>query len=368
MNFLFRADASTTIGSGHVMRCLRLANKLQNEGHQIFFFQRDLNGNLIEFTIDQGINTIKLERTSGNKSTSEKSFYANWLEVAQGVDASQCSEAIKKLPPIDWIVVDHYALDIEWETAVNPGKYKILVIDDLANRKHNCDLLVDQNFYLNMNTRYSTLVPPECKLLLGPQFAIMDTSFQEYHLSYPLRNDTNKKEIKNILVYFGGVDISNESLKVIDAISKSDVLKKFDFHFIIGLKNPHRKKILNLTKFIRNINTYDFIKNMAQFMEQIDICIGAGGTTTWERACLGIPMLLVSIAHNQEKICQDLAQDGYIDYLGQADKIDSTVWQKALEEFLTSPIKHSIMSEKLRNLTAGKGLSIITSQLLSFER
>ena len=148
----FRCDASIQIGSGHVMRCLTLANELHDKGVEITFVCREHPGHLFDF-----IETSKHCLMSLPLPTSlavGKLAHAQWLGVTQEEDARQSIEALKIIGHVDWLVVDHYALDVEWETAMRVGTEHIMVIDDLADRKHDCDVLLDQNYYDGLEGRY----------------------------------------------------------------------------------------------------------------------------------------------------------------------------------------------------------------------
>ena len=193
---VIRADASEQIGSGHLMRCLTLADRMRREGTEVHFICRDLVGNLNHLVCEQGFPLHVLPRHADDPSLSG---YAAWLTVAQETDARETGEVLCTLAPIMRLVVDSYALDEVWERIVRPLVGEIFVIDDLANRKHDCDILLDQNFYCAMQHRYDGLVPPSCKLLLGPSHALLREEF------YAAKKKLRRRDghLRRILVFYG---------------------------------------------------------------------------------------------------------------------------------------------------------------------
>lgn len=310
---VFRVDSSIKIGSGHVMRCLTLAKQLKSK-HEVVFISRNLSGNLNEF-VQQ--NSFKLFELPKGNSTHAFAGYEEWLTVTQHEDAQQTIDILKRYSEVDGIVVDSYAIDEKWENLIRPYVQRIMVIDDLANRKHNCDILLDQNYVCNMSVRYSNLVPRQCQLLLGPQFTLLREEFYKARENLRQRDGT----VKNILVFFGGSDITNETMKSLQAI---DMLNdpEINVNVIVGKNNPHKEQVQVYCYQRRNINYFCQITNIAEMMNLADIAIGAGGTTTWERSFLKLPSIVLAVADNQVQLCEACGKAGYIRYLGTASTID----------------------------------------------
>lgn len=317
MNVIIRADASTSIGSGHVMRCLTLAHRLKKEKNaKVVFVMRDLPGNLIDVVEKQGFDVLKL--SSANQKYSLNG-YGLWLTVPMDVDAQQTIEVLQHYlqghgcDVVDRLIVDSYALDEQWEQALRPYCREIMVIDDLANRKHDCDILLDQNFYLNKDVRYAGLVPEHCKMLLGPEHALLREEFHEVkkHLR---KRDGN---IKNILVFYGGSDLTNETEKAIKALVQlHDEGYNFTADIITGVSNFRREKIEKICSKYQFFHYYCQVSNMAEFMNKADLMLGAGGSTTWERLYMELPALVTAVAENQIQGCRDCSHAGIIEYLG----------------------------------------------------
>ena len=332
---VIRADASTSIGSGHVMRCLTLAYRLKKEKNaRVVFVMRVLPGNLIGVVEKQGFEVLKL--SPANKRYSLNG-YGLWLTVPMEVDAQQTIKVLQHYlqehgcDVVDRLIVDSYALDEQWERMLRPYCKEIMVIDDLANRRHECDILLDQNFYLNKDVRYAGLVPEHCKMLLGPEHALLREEFHEAkkHLR---KRDGN---IKNILVFYGGSDLTNETEKAIQALVQlHDEGYKFTADVITGVSNSRREKIEKICSKYRFLQYYCQVSNMAEFMNKADLMLGAGGSTTWERLYMELPALVTAVAENQIQGCRDCSQAGIIEYLGINEDVSVDTILEALHKKL----------------------------------
>lgn len=335
MNVIIRADASTSIGSGHAMRCLTLAHRLKKEkSAKVVFVMRVLSGNLIGVVEKQGFEVLQLPLANQKYSLSG---YGLWLTVPMDVDAQQTIEILQHYlqehgcDVVDRLIVDSYALDEQWEQVLRPYCREIMVIDDLANRKHDCDILLDQNFYLNKDVRYAGLVPEHCKMLLGPEHALLREEFYEAkkHLRKRYGN------IKNILVFYGGSDLTNETEKAIKALVQlHDEGYSFTADIITGLSNSRRGKIEKICSKYHFLHYYCQVSNMAEFMNKADLMLGAGGSTTWERLYMELPALVTAVAENQIQGCEDCSQAGIIEYLGINDDVRVDTILEALHKKL----------------------------------
>lgn len=330
--FVFiKADASTSIGIGHVMRCLTLAHRLKKEENaKVVFVMRVLPGNLIGVVEKQGFEVLQLPPANQKYSLSG---YGLWLTVPMEVDAQQTIKVLQHYlqehgcDVVDRLIVDSYALDEQWERMLRPYCREIMVIDDLANRRHDCDILLDQNFYLNKDARYAGLVPEHCKMLLGAEHALLREEFYEAkkHLR---KRDGN---IKNILVFYGGSDLTNETEKAIEALVQlNDEGYNFTADVITGVSNSRREKIEKICSKYRFLQYYCQVSNMAEFMNKADLMLGAGGSTTWERLYMELPALVTAVAENQIQGCEDCSQAGLIDYIGESEKVTVDVIVNAL--------------------------------------
>ena len=327
MKVVIRVDASSHIGSGHVMRCLSLAAKLQKEHDaQVCFIMRQLVGNLFSLVQDKGYSVLPLPA----EQTEQKLIgYEKWLTVPVEQDAKETIAELKAVGPVDLLVIDSYAIDVTWENAVRPYVKKIMVIDDLANRRHNCDLLLDQNLYEDMYTRYDRLVPSHCQLYLGPKYALLRDEFYEARKMVRLRNGA----IQNILVFYGGVDATNETMKALRALEKIRNADSVTVNVIVGTNNPYKGEIEKCCMMHTNWHFYCQVSDMAEFMNQADLMLGAGGSTTWERCFLRLPALVTAVAENQIEICKFAEQCGLVKYLGTFNEVTVGQIKREINQF-----------------------------------
>jgi UDP-2,4-diacetamido-2,4,6-trideoxy-beta-L-altropyranose hydrolase len=300
MKVVFRADASLAMGTGHVMRCLALAQALKGNGANVEFICRKHKGSLIDKICSNGFNVHELEVL---EEVDDKLTHSHWLGSTQQQDADDCIN-ILKTKKTSWLIVDHYALDSQWQKRLKPYYEKLMVIDDLADRKHLCDILLDQNFERSSQD-YKDLVPMSANLLMGPKFALLRPEFGKYR-QYSLNRRKDEK-FKKLLVNMGGIDSDNITGKVIERLRTAKLPKDVEITIVMGKMAPH------LASVITNANNLPYrsevkvdVDNMAELMANADIAIGASGATTWERCCLGLPTIQLITAYNQEFIAQKL--------------------------------------------------------------
>jgi UDP-2,4-diacetamido-2,4,6-trideoxy-beta-L-altropyranose hydrolase len=280
MNVVFRADARPDIGSGHVVRCLALADALRARQSSVRFVSAGLPAPFQRQLADRG------------------------LEVREAGSTAESSRAALSDRQWDWLVVDHYELDAEWERAVRGPVSRILVIDDLANRPHDCDLLLDQNLHDDMPGRYEGRVPAGCHLLLGPRYALLREEFARERERVKPRDGA----VRRILVCFGGVDAGNATEAALRGLIAAGTAG-MHVDVVIGALHPQRQAIQALCEkqqFACHVDT----PRMAALMAAADLAIGAGGTATWERCCLGLPALVFAIADNQRCVVEQGARRG----------------------------------------------------------
>ncbi|MCL4439984.1 MAG: UDP-2,4-diacetamido-2,4,6-trideoxy-beta-L-altropyranose hydrolase [Firmicutes bacterium] len=290
MDVVFRVDASVQMGTGHLTRCLTLADGLRAKGaEKIYFVCRLLPGNLCQYLESKGHVVYRMPCSP------------QWLET----DAGDTRTLLAGIGGINWLVVDHYALDSRWETQMRPYARKIMVIDDLADRPHDCDLLLDQNLYENMETRYRGLVQEHCRQLLGPKYALLRPEFRDARKN--LRNRDGA--VHRILVFFGGSDPTNETAKALEAVR---MINRPDIYLdvVVGAANPHRNQIKQLCSTLPNTAFFCQVSNIANLMAEADLAIGAGGTATWERCFLGLPSITMIVARNQADTTAAVAAHG----------------------------------------------------------
>ena len=354
MRFAIRTDASLIIGSGHVMRCLALAHALSELGNEVVFICKEHDSNLINKIIDSGYEVKRLPLTSANELGSPLT-YAEWLGGTQEDDVEKTISAINSIE-VDWMIVDHYALDDFWHKKIRPYVKRIFVIDDLGDRNHDCDILLDQNLGATRE-KYQEIVPKDCEFLLGPKYALLRPEFAQWRE----KSLERRKQIikpKNILVSLGGVDPKNITTDVIREFSKIPTLADAEVNVVLGSQSPHSNAVeLAAKKSPLKINVHVDTKRMAELMSQSDLAIGASGSSSWERCALGLPTINYVIADNQKRIAQELAKNGAsITIRSNKDLLDAI---RKINESL------SAFSLASAGLVDGIGVSRVINSLLS---
>jgi len=297
---VIRADASLQMGTGHIMRCLTLAEALKKEAVEVEFICREHEGNLIERIKLQDFKVHVLP-LSQNIAIDDGLYGSQWLGANQQEDAALCLPILEKIKP-DWLIVDHYSLDQTWQSVLAECFSKLMVIDDLANRKHQCDILLDQT-YGRKESDYTGLVPKRSLLLLGSEYALLRPEFTEWR-EYSLQRRI-KPTFKKLLITMGGVDADNVTGELLDVLKGCSLPKELEINIVMGATAPHLKKIQQQAELLPyKTNVLVDVSNMAEIMANADLAIGAAGATTWERCCLGLPTIQIVIALNQRLIAE----------------------------------------------------------------
>lgn len=344
---VIRVDASTHTGLGHLVRCRTLATFLRARGAGIRFICRAHPGHRIADLEADAFPVGTLPTPP--PATIADDDYAGWLGVTQAQDAAETLTALGDGRP-DWLIVDHYGLDAEWEQALRPRVGRILVIDDLANRRHDCDLLLDQNHVRHGSARYQALLPTGARLLLGPRYALLHPAYREWRQT--LRPRTG--EVLHLLIFFGGSDPRNLTGLALNALAMP-ALAHLTVNVVVGANNPHQTRIAAQVATRPSARLYGPRPHLADLMAEADLAIGAGGATTWERCCLGLPSLVVSIADNQRPASTALAADGFIQYLGDQDGVTVATLREAVLSLVSDPVRRRALSMAGTELVDGEG-------------
>lgn len=351
-NIWIRTDASRTIGSGHVMRMLTLAEQLRKHGASVCFISREHPGHMIDTIEAHGFPVYSLPFTYHSGERNLIRNYDTWLGAYLEEEIAQVKAIFDvqlKGERADWLIVDHYALDRTWERALRHYARRIMVVDDLADRPHDCDLLLDQNAHEHLEERYNTLVPPNTKKLLGPAYALLRDEFRTV-----LNKDRLQvKEISRILIFFGGSDPTNETEKALTAL-KDHRYSHIVMDVIVGKSNPQKERIQKICQTFHQANYLLQIDNMAERMAQADLFIGAGGSATWERCYLGLPSIVIAVAENQVEAMEYLAKQGAVLYLGWHQHITPDSIRQSVNELIQNPEKLIEMSRICQAIMSGK--------------
>lgn len=354
----FRVDASIEIGTGHVMRCLTLAEELKCQGHECLFICRDHEGHLGKYIIEKGFTVFLLKKVISNNSDFPNwNVYANWLGIHWEDDALQTLQVLAHRN-IDWLVVDHYALDARWEQLLTPQACQIMVIDDLADRPHICELLLDQTFG-RKSQDYNKWLPKNCKILCGSDYALLRQEFSNLR-SHSLERRKNSI-FRKLLITMGGVDKYNVTGKVMSALCHSKLPKDCNITVVMGSTAPWISTIKEQAKVMPwSTNVLVGVNNMAELMAASDVAIGAAGSTSWERCCLGLPAILLVLAENQLSIADALEKAGASEVI----QINDIEKQLPISRLLTSKKQMHSMSNASSKVTSGNGVSKIINILV----
>ena len=341
-HIVFRADSSSKIGWGHILRCSALAQRFKEKNYKVSFIVRPHLNNISHILNKNGFNIFYLK---------DKKYC--WKE-----DAIQTKNIIKNIGQIDWLIMDNYGLDAKWENVVRPFVKKLMVIDDMTLRTHECDLLLDQNYYKNTNKLYSKFIPKESKILLGPKFALIRNNFYEKRKKLKLRSG----EINRILISFGGSDNIHEILKVMNAITELD--KKIEVDLLLPNLNQNYTEIQKLLSKFTNITIHYQNLDIVKLMINADLSIGAGGSSNWERCCLGLPSVVSIFAKNQLQLTTELAEKGCIVNLGMSKKLSSKNYVNTIKNL--DKFSLNKMSKNGLKLVDGKGTIRVVKEMLNF--
>lgn len=354
MLIIFRADASLQIGTGHIMRCLTLADALRERGARCCFVCRPHQGHLLPLITRRGHRALSLPRLQEgyqHNYSHNCTAHAHWLGTEWNTDAKDTQQALSALTvvePVDWLVVDHYALDVCWEQALRPHAKRIMVIDDLADRRHDCDLLLDQNLGRSLQD-YNGLLKDKTAALIGPQYALLRHEFAAFRAQSLTRRERGP-DLRRLLISMGGVDKDNATSQVLSVLQGCTLPADFSATVVMGQHAPWLAQVeAQAAQMPWPTEVLVSVDNMAQLMADSDLAIGAAGGTAWERCCIGLPSLVFALANNQ------LSSAFALQKAGAAVVIES---HRQLSSFM-APLQEREMAKKVLTKLS-KAASLIT--------
>jgi UDP-2,4-diacetamido-2,4,6-trideoxy-beta-L-altropyranose hydrolase len=345
---VFRADASSTIGSGHVMRCLALGDHLAARNAEVIFASRELTGDLINDIEARGHKVLRLPRPDPAK-------VGVALEESDADDFAAALDRLHK-PKADWVIVDNYQLGQVWEQRVRPLAPRLAAIDDLADRPHGVDLLIDQNLVGGFENRYDRLVASRCLKLLGPRYALLAQSYRK------LRPHVRRTAAipSNILVFFGMADTRLTALAV---QALRELPHAFSATIVLDNGNVQHRLVRDAVGGDERLNLVGRLPNLAAAMLANDVFVGASGATSWERLCMGLKAIVVTLADNQVPLARELAARGFVDWLGDADAVTAEDLSKSVERLISRPVQADL-AELMMGLVDGLGAERVCDALL----
>lgn len=361
MHIVFRTDASIQIGTGHVMRCLTLADALRERGATSTFVCRQHSGHLLDVIAHRGHHAVALPSlaTTTNR-ISDDTAYAAWLGTDWQTDAQQTREALGG-DGVDWLVVDHYALDQRWEQALRPYCKNLMVIDDLADRKHDCDVLLDQNLGRSPQD-YAGLLKPHTATYIGPQYALLRPEFA--HLRSQSLARRSEPQLKHLLITMGGVDKDNATGQVLQTLTACHLPRDLRITAVMGPYAPCLAEVKQqAAQMSWSTEVLVGVSDMAQLMADSDLCIGAAGSTSWERCCLGLPTVMLILAANQHDAAIALSGMGAVKCINQPAQLVTDL-KRFIENIDGLQMKR--FSAQSAAICNGRGSEVIAAQLMAF--
>ena len=360
--FAFRVDASPEIGIGHLMRCLTLADALRDRGAQCHFLSRGHPGPYTDRVIRAGHGVHAL-KSGARRSPAAPSGpgHAAWLGTDWRADAEEVRDILASIEP-DWLVVDHYALDEAWERLVRPRCRRIAVIDDLVDRPHDCDLLLDQTLG-RAPEAYRSLVPERCELFTGASHALLRREFAELRAASLARRSA-QPSLRNLLVTMGGIDQANATERVLEALARCALPTDCRITVVMGASAPWLDSVrARASSMPWPARVLVDVTDMATLLSETDLSIGAPGTTSWERCCLGVPALLLVLAENQRHNASALEAAGAAVVLKERAPSLASI-ASALDGLLHQERLRS-MSDAASRITSGRGAGRLADHLLN---
>ncbi|WP_425045264.1 UDP-2,4-diacetamido-2,4,6-trideoxy-beta-L-altropyranose hydrolase [Primorskyibacter sp. S87] len=361
---IFRADAGLDIGTGHVMRCLTLADALRDQGAEAVFVTRDHRGHVIPAITGRGHRVDILPGNTGVPygAHPEAPGHADWLEADWRADAAATS-AVLEAEGADWLVVDHYALDRAWQQAARPAGIRLLVVDDLADRSHLADVLLDQNTG-RQAADYDGRVPAGCTRLIGPAHALLRPEFARLRPEALARRDTLETPRK-LLVTLGGIDRDNATGRVLEVLAQAPAARQMHISVIMGASAPHLVAVQTQARQMpMPTEVAAGVSDMGVRMMQADLCVGAAGSTAWERCALGLPTLQVVLADNQMAAASHMDKQDMARALPFPDAPDFASALSAGLEHLAVSDSYRSMSRCAATLTDGAGARRLAAHLM----
>ena len=325
---VIRADATIAMGTGHVTRCLALAQAWLDSGGVVIFAAARLTPAIVDRLKSEGMEIADLHLASGNAQ-----------------DAHELA-ALARERRATWVVVDGYRFDSAYQRRIKDAGLRLLFIDDTGQCGLYCaDIVLNQNAYATEEMYFERF--PSTKLLLGPNYALLRREFtrwREWRRGFA-------PVAQRLLITMGGSDPENCTARIIRAAQAID-LNGFEITVAIGGSNPHVDSLYALaSRLPRNIRMQVDVGNMAELMACADLAISAAGSTCYELALLQVPMLLLALADNQVPTARALANAGAA--------IDAGCFVTFDDRRFTSLLRNVIMDRKLRRSLAQRARRLV---------
>jgi UDP-2,4-diacetamido-2,4,6-trideoxy-beta-L-altropyranose hydrolase len=352
MKVAIRTDASPTMGTGHLMRCLTLADALRVDGAEVTFLCA-LSTVPWSRLVEDRRHQIRILDERGEGLGDGDLRHSSWLPWGQVADADATATALAG--PADWLVVDHYGLDARWEMRMRAAGRKVMAIDDLADRAHDCDLLLDHN--PQVADRYDSLVPPTADRLIGPRYALLRPEFAT------ARGTLHRGVIERIAVFMSGTDPEGSTLMVLAALAESD-LRDIELDVVIGGASPHIAAVKAAAERRGRATVHVDTPDIAGLFARADLAVGGGGVAALERSCVGVPSITIAIADNQIPGLEVLRNRGAVAHLGDIAMVSAEIMSAMVRRLRNSPAQLEALAETAASVVDGKGTGRIVAAMM----
>lgn len=351
--FVVRVDSSSEIGMGHLVRCLALASNLVKLKGKVIFICRDHFGSAHELILKH---KFKLHLLNGKDKEGRSSKPSDWLGCSQLQDASESSAFIAKYPGAH-VIVDHYGLGYLWESNVKCES--MTVIDDLANRRHQCSLLIDQSLQ-NTKSDYEKLIDGNFDFIGGNKVL--------------LRNEFSSGQIwkapesRRVLICMGGADPQSYTKKILEQIvfshktySGQEAVR--EIKVVVGAAATDHEELLTIADSTElKVSILSTPDNIAQLMLTSDLCILSCGTMILEACALGVPSIGIAVADNQQGTAEFLAKAGAIELYDFENESDSKIYA-VIFSLINDPKRLSVYSTKSKTMVSSASNEMIARRL-----
>jgi len=338
---MIRSDASPEIGTGHIMRCLALAEAWQDTGGEVVFILAYDTPAMEARLKKEGFRILHISQKSGTIGDADETAL-----IAHEHGA-------------DWIVVDGYHFGAEYQKTIKDAGLCLLFIDDYGHANHYfADIVLNQNIYADMS--FYQHYEPYTRFLLGMKYVLLRKEFLQWsgwHRDIP-------EAARKILVTLGGSDPDNVTLKITEAVKTVD-LDGLEVVVVVGGTNLHFDLIHETVKDLSNFTLIKNAENMPELMAWADIAITAGGSTCWELAFMGVPCIIITLAENQKLISKHISQKISCINLGSYEEISIEKLYNAIYLLLSSFEKRLEISQKAQRLVDGEGANLIVKIILT---
>ncbi len=344
---------------GHLMRCLSLADYLKQNGYKCHFLARNFNTKILNVVkrSQHSLHLLPKKKMVIININKSKFIYSDWLQVTQQVDFMESYKFIKKINP-GLVVVDHYGIDKTWHLLAKQRGLKLFVLDDLGDRQHYCDILLDTTPGRKKDD-YLGKINREAILLLGNNYCIIRDEFLKLR-KLSLRRDRTR--LSKLMVSMGGMDADNNTLKIMEKLKTLDLDIKITF--IMGNETKDHKKIIALSKQLNVKNmVLPYSTSISKLMLESDLAIGTPSVTALERCCMGLPSINITTSRNQKTIASNLEDIGAAIDLGRIEKLSSQKIVKTINNIYLNKKYLKSMSVESSKVCDGLGKDRILEKI-----